>query len=117
MDNEAKMPTIVYEEMDSLEIRNLIKTHASFQIIGAGGRMNDTVSEIENMIEAESLSCRIYTYGRVGSAAASFLGGPAGVLGVLATVGMGIHNIATYNPDYEIAKHFVSNKLTVSYKK
>ena len=111
------MTKITYEEIDSQKTKDLVKQHKSFEIVGLSGRLSSAVSKIENIIETQDLSCRIYTYGRVASAGASFFGGITGVAGVLSTIGMAVHNVATYDPDYEIAKHLVDNKLSVDYKK
>lgn len=111
------MTTVTYEELDSSNIQDMIKEHKSFEITGLSGRMGSAVSKIENIIESQSLSCRIYTYGRVTSAGATLLGGVTGLAGLAFAVGMAAHNVATYNPDYEIAKHLVDNKLSVKYKK
>jgi len=32
-------------------------------------------------------------------------------------LGVGVHNIVTYNPDYEIAKNKLKGVVTVTYKK
>ena len=111
------MTTITYEELDSPNIKDMIKEHTSFEITGLSGRMGSAVSKIENIIESQGLSCRIYTYGRVASAGATFIGGITGLAGLASAVGMVAHNIATYDPDYEIAKHLVDNKLSVKYQK
>lgn len=108
--------TISYEEIDSSGTRNAIRGHKSFEITGLTGRMGDAVSKIESMIESEDLSCRIYTYGRVASAGATLVGGVTGLAGIASAIGMAAHNIATFNPDYEIAKHLVDSKLSVVYK-
>ena len=108
---------IAYEEFDSSTILELIKERKSFEVTGLSGRMNSTVSKLENTIESQGLSCRIYIYGRFASAGATFLGGVTGLVGLASTVGMAVHNLATLNPDYEIAKHLVDNKLSINYKK
>ena len=108
---------ISYEEIESSETKELISNHKSFEIIGLSGRMGSAVSQIENIIENKGLSCRVYTYGRVASAGATLVGGITGLAGLASTVGMAAHNLATYNPDYEIAKHLVDNKLSINYKK
>jgi len=109
--------TISYDELNWSKITKMIQKHKSFEIIGLSGNLIDTVSTLENTIESENLSCRIYTYGRVASAGATLVGGITGVAGLASVIGMAAHNIATFNPDYEIAKHLVDNKLTVNYKK
>lgn len=71
------------------------------------GRLNlsEAVESIEKAIESKGLKCRVYTKGR------SLIAGGA------SAVGIGIHNLATWNPDYEIAKNLATGSLTVTYKK
>lgn len=109
------MQSVTYEDLDSNKVKSLIENHNSFEIVGLSGRMGSAVSKIEGLIESQGLSCRIYTYGRVAAAGGSLFGGITGVLGLASAIGMAAHNIATYNPDYEIAKHQIDNKLSVNY--
>jgi hypothetical protein len=106
-----------YGSLTSNKAEQLINQRESFEVIGLGGKMGDVVSMIENIIETKGLSCCIYTYGLVAAAGATVLGGPMGVFGLASTIGMAVHNIVTYDPDYELAKHVVDNKLSVTYKK
>lgn len=118
--SEGQITIVAYEELDSPNIKDLIKEHKSFEVRGlhgVSGGMDKAVSKIENLIECQGLSCRIYTYGRVAAAGATLVGGVTGLAGLASAVGMAAHNIATYDPDYEIAKHLVDNKLSVKYKK
>jgi hypothetical protein len=48
--------------------------------------------------------------------AGSFFG-PTAIWGVASAAFMGAHNVATWDPDYEIAKNRVTGTLTVTYKK
>ncbi len=111
------MQSIAYDELKSDSAVKLIKEKSSFTIIGLSGKMSDAVDLIEEQIEKEGYSCRIYTYGRVAAAGGSFFGGITGLLGAASAIGMVAHNLATYDPDFEIAKHIVDNKLVVSYEK
>lgn len=111
------MMSVAYEELDSEKVKNLISDNESFEVVGLSGRMGSAVSKVENLIETQGLSCRIYTYGRVAAAGGSFFGGVTGVVGIASAIGMAAHNLATYNPDYEVAKHVIDNKLSVKYKK
>jgi hypothetical protein len=111
------MTQIRYEDLRSDRVKQLIKNHASFEVTGLSGRMKSAVTQVENLIESEGLRCRIYTYGRIAAAGASFFGGVTGAVGIASAVGMAAHNIATFRPDYEIAKHPINHRLTVKYKK
>lgn len=73
----------------------------------------DTVENLEKLIESQGLTCRVYTAGRIaalGVCAITIVGGVAAGLTIAA------HNIATYNPDYEIA-NFYPTTLAITYKK
>ncbi|MEZ9187687.1 hypothetical protein AB4158_26660 [Vibrio splendidus] len=111
------MEKLQYEDLASGKVKKLIDAKVSFEILGLSGRMGSAVTTLEQLIESSGLSCRIYTYGRVAAAGGSLFGGVTGVLGVASAIGMAAHNIATYDPDYEIAKHKIDNKLSVNYKK
>ena len=106
-----------YAELTGDKLFELVRNRSSFQVTGVGGKMKESVRFVEEGIEGEGLRCRIYTYGRVTAAGGSFFGGITGVLGIASAVGMAAHNIATLNPDYEVAKHMIDNKLTVKYCK
>lgn len=111
------MKSISYGELESGVAEKMIKEKSSFSIVGLSGKMSDAVELIEEQIEKEGYSCRIYTYGRIAAAGGSFFGGITGLLGAASAIGMAAHNLATYDPDFEVAKHLVDNKLVVTYEK
>ena len=111
------MEIITYEDLSGEKAKSLIEKRESFEVLGLSGRMDSAVSKVEYLIESSGLTCRVYLYGRVVAAGASLFGGVTGLLGIASAVGMAAHNLATYNPDYEVAKHKIDNKLTVKYKK
>lgn len=111
------MKRISFDDLRFTATKELIKNQESFEVVGCSGRLTEAAKKVEQLIEAEGMRCRIYTYGRVAAAGASFFGGITGVVGVASAVGMAAHNVATFNPDYEIAKHRIDNMLTVKYKK
>lgn len=82
-----------------------------FEVVGLSGRMNEAVVVLEAAIEARGNTVRIYTAGRLGTTAASALLMPWAAIAGIATVAL--HNALTFNPNFEIAKHLVDNKLTV----
>ena len=59
------------------------------------------------------MRCRIYTRNRAATATALAWTGP----GLAALAGIAAHNLATYNPDYEIGRAVVDQKIYVTYKK
>lgn len=111
------MKRISFDDLRFTTTKEMIKNQESFEVTGCGGKMGEAAKKVEELIESQGMRCRIYTYGRVAAAGASLFGGVTGVLGVASAVGMAAHNVATLNPDYEIAKHRIDNMLTVKYKK
>lgn len=108
---------IPYEDLLADSTRELIVNHESFEVVGLRGRMGSAINQLEYLIESEGLSCRVFTYGRIASASTIVFSGITGLVGLASTVGIAVHNIATFNPDYEIAKHLVEKKLVVKFKK
>jgi hypothetical protein len=111
------MKKLKYEEFEAGQTVALIENKESFEVLGLTGKMISTVKSIENQIETAGLKCRIYTYGRIAAAGGSVFGGITGVAGLASAAGIAAHNLLTYNPDYEISKHHVDNKIIVTYKK
>ena len=83
--------------------KEFIKQRKSFQVWGLENKMSDAVAFLEKTMEEEFLTSRVYLSGR-----SRF---------VLTWIPMIVHNIATYDPDYEIAKCKVDNILIVTYKR
>ena len=81
-------------------------------------RMSEVVAFLEKAMEVRSLKCRVYTKGRAAAMGVGLLVPLVG-LAETAIIGAAIaaHNVATWNPDYEIAKNPVSSTLTVTYQK
>lgn len=115
----SKKDLIKFEpiEMTREKLAQLVDARESFEIVGVRD-ITDMVHLLETAIEKKSLRCRVYTEYR-----SSVMGGmviPTGVTqaaGLATLVGVGVHNLATFNPDYEIAKNKVTNSVTVKYKK
>lgn len=77
----------------------------------------DALRTVEKIIEDKGFKVRVYTKGRATSLVAGVIPGPTIVLGWAAGIGIGAHNLATFNPDYEIAKNPATGTLTVVYKR
>lgn len=113
--NVSTHPASTYRiTIDALKehIDGLISNHESFTVIGLGGEMLDCTEYLEKQIERKSLSCRVYTKGRLAAAGGGALLGGAGLLGL---IGIAAHNIATLNPDYEIARNPIDHEIEVTY--
>lgn len=91
----------------------LVKKFASFTLQAVSDQ-SEMVRRLEQHIEARGMTCRIYTENRGGCGRGAAL--VTGV-GVAAVVAIAAHNIATWDPDYEIAKNFVEKKISVNFKK
>ncbi|UNB63761.1 hypothetical protein [Pseudomonas syringae group genomosp. 7] len=102
-------------EISNEEISSMISAKRSFKIKDIESDFfGDTVETVEKLIESQGLTCRIYTAGRItalGVTALTVIGGVAAGLAIAA------HNIATYNPDYKIAKLYTTKTLIITYNK
>ncbi|PTT92338.1 hypothetical protein DBR45_54020 [Pseudomonas sp. HMWF031] len=106
-----------------------IKAHDSFVLeCGEYDRYSNTLTWLEQAIEKQGLSVRIYMRARklsmssfAGFVGAGVIGAPVAIgavaVGLVAGVGIAAHNLATLNPDYEIGKHPLGSTLYVDYKK
>lgn len=100
-------------------LQELIEANRSFEITGleAEGAMAEMIGRLEAVMARLHKTNRVYTVGRSAVVAAAAI--PTGVTqltGAAAAIGIGLHNFATYNPDYEIAKHLLDKKLSVNKK-
>jgi hypothetical protein len=102
--------------MDDEWVNDLLDARSSF--VQTGVDKSQAVRVLEALIERKGMSCRIYTENRSAAMGAALI--PTGftqLTAIVTAIGVGVHNVATYNPDYEIGKHPIENKLTVNYKK
>ncbi|WP_236201240.1 hypothetical protein [Pseudomonas pseudonitroreducens] len=105
-------------EISNEKIIEKIKKKESFTLANIESiKLHSTVETLERLIESQGLKCRIYTFGRIAAAGASVAGGVTGLLGALSGIAIAAHNIATWNPDYEIAKNLFASSIHVTYKK
>lgn len=107
------------KQVSNEKISSLINTKSSF-VLEDIDRLNigEAVESLEKIIESKKMSCRVYSKGRAATVAAIALPiSPAVLGGWAAAVAIGAHNLATWNPDYEIAKNLATGTLTVTYKK
>jgi hypothetical protein len=111
------MKRIQYEDLSTSTLTQLINRKETFEVVGLGGRLLSAVKTVENKIEASGMTCRVFTAGRIGAVAGSFFGGITGAVGILSAASIALHNIATFNPDYEIEKNPIDNRIVVKFKK
>ncbi|MFU2058510.1 hypothetical protein ACLSZY_03050 [Avibacterium volantium] len=72
---------------------------------------------VEAAIEKNGFTCRVYTENRAAGVGAALFSGVGGVIGAATAIGIAVHNLATYNPDFEIGKNLIDKKINVTYKK
>lgn len=104
------------DELTNAKLDSLIDSKVSFQVVSIQ-HMGSVVEKIEGRIEKAGLSCRVYTEYRSAAVAGSVLGGITAIAGVASAAAIAAHNLATWNPDYELGKNQVKGQLSVVYKK
>lgn len=105
------------DELSKEKIEGLIKNKESFQVVAVKD-IGTVVNKVEGMVEKLNLSCRVYSEMRTAAIAGIAIPTPVTILGGLAAAaGAAAHNIATYNPDYEIGKNYIKKHINVIYKK
>lgn len=117
MSKDIDIAKFTSDEMTSEKLAELISEKASFQIVAVKS-ISSVVNTVEGAIEKKGLRCRVYTEYRSASMAGMVI--PTGftqVVGLYSALGIGIHNLATFNPDYEIGKNKPAGTVTVIYKK
>lgn len=107
------MQKVTASELTDSLIDQMIADRDSFEVIGVGD-ISDVVAKLEGRLEKKGFSCRVYTEYRAAALAGEMV---IGGLGIFAAAGMAIHNLATYNPDYEIGKNKLNSSVSVTYKK
>lgn len=111
------LPIILAKDLTKSNLDDLISARDSFIITGVPN-FSLLIAQLERSIEEKGMKCRVYTENRsLAIAAAAIPTGITQLAGVASAVGIGIHNLFTFNPDYEIAKNISSSKITVTYKK
>lgn len=97
------------------QLNQLIAERQSFEVWDVTmDNMQEVVELLETTIESTRLTCRIYTKGRWMAAAAGLVYPPAAAA---VLTGIAIHNVTTYNPDYEICRDLANGRLIIQYDK
>lgn len=108
---------VLANDLTESALKELIANKKSFQVIDVDD-ISLGVKRIEREIERQQMSCRVYTeYRTAGIAGIVVPTGLTQVLGIATAIGVGIHNVVTYNPDYEIGKNKLGSHISVLYKK
>lgn len=115
-ENDHISHTIKYN--NESDLKKAIQAHRTFRVICNKGGQSFIANWLETEIESQGLKCRIYTSKRSALMASSLI--PTGVTqvaGIVAAIGIAAHNIATYNPDYEIVKDTIGSDISVYFRK
>ena len=117
MSENLQIASFNADSLTKEELKDLLHDRKSFDITNVTD-ISETVKRVEFEIEHQekNLSCRVYTEYR-SSAVAGSLWSPTVILGAVSAVAIGVHNLATWNPDYEIGKNYVKRTISVRYKK
>jgi hypothetical protein len=110
---ECKFKSVSFSELKAGGAKLLVDEYQSFEVFSLEGKQSDAIDILEKLIESRKLSCRVYTANRLAVAGGALFGGVTGIFSLASVVAIAAHNLATLNPDYEIIKYMVDDKLTV----
>ena len=114
---EIDIENFTTDDITSEKLNNLIEERKSFKIVAVKD-IGFMINKIEGTIEKRDLSCRVYSEYRSVAMGAVAIPTPVTLIGGLAAmVGTAAHNLATFNPDYEIGKNKIKSTVTVIYQK
>lgn len=117
MTDTAIIENYTADEISMAKLNDLVARKVSFKIFMVED-ISIMVKRIEGTIDKNRMRCRVYTeYRSATMAAAAIPTGVTQITGLATALGIGIHNIATINPDYEIAKNSINDTVTATYKK
>ena len=92
-------------------IEKEIAEKGSFTVHVINDDILDYCSRIEHIIEASDMSCRVRTKNRTLINFGLVLGG-VGLAGFMAQM---LHNMVTFNPDWEVIRNPLNNQIQVTY--
>ncbi|AWH87901.1 hypothetical protein [Limnobaculum parvum] len=105
------------DDLGDDELAYLIKHRKSFQVVGVRN-ITSVVNKLESTIESLGYRCRVYSEYRAALMAGALIPVPVALFaGWGAAIGAAVHNLSTFNPDFEIAKNKLQGTVTVKYKK
>ncbi len=109
---EQRLEELLFDKpVDEFEIKCVNDWHLVID-----GETTYIPTMLEKIIEDNEHSCRIYLQARRGFLMSISVPVVGQMLGAATAIGMAAHNLATYNPDFEIRKG-MSNKVRVTNKK
>ena len=112
----TKLQVVIFNGWESLEakVTTLIAEKSSFAVVDVpSGKQSLAVEMVERAIELTGMKCRVRTANRgwaIGALSVLTLGTAAA-----AAAAVGVHNLATKDPDYEIVKEMFGSDIQVNY--
>lgn len=103
------------KEISDEEVSKLIDDRRSFVLENvARTSMSEAIEALEKLLKSKGLTCRVYTKGRAAALGAMAIPNPVtAAVGLGSAAFIGGHNLATFNPDYEIAKNLATGTITL----
>lgn len=89
------------------KIRELIKIRRSFKIVNLPQKQQgfNIIKLLESLMKEQKMRCRVYTKFRSLLLGSAIIPTPITIaIGGITALGISVHNLATYSPDFEIAK-------------
>lgn len=112
-----ELKKIIAAQLSEQALADLVSKRYSFQVLDIYD-ISLAVSRIEHEIEKQGLRCRVYSeYRSTVVASAAIPTGLTQAVGLATAVGIGVHNLFTINPDYEIGKNKLAKTVTAIFKK
>jgi hypothetical protein len=115
----------VVSGLDEVAVEDLVRSRATFEVIGLRGNFKAGIKMVETKIESLGMKCRVKSDTKSALAQGGALGAVLAVMSAPVTIAVGVigtaasvgHSLSTYDPDYEILKDYINKKLIVRYKK
>jgi len=115
--SKADIEKYTSDDLSTEKLDELIKNRKSFQVVAVKD-IGYMVNKLEGAIEKKDLKCRVYSEFRTAAIAGIAIPTPVTIFGgIAAAAGAAVHNIATFNPDYEIGKNYVKKSISVIYQR
>jgi len=118
--SKENMDNFLPDELDKDKLIELLSNKQSFRVVGIDSTRK-TVKQIEAVIEKLNMTSRVYTENRSALMGAGWIPNPLVgftlATSLVTTAGITVHNLLTFNPDYEIRKNYIKSTITVVYKK
>jgi len=104
------------DDLSTEKLDKLIDSRKSFKVVAVKD-IGYLVNKLEGAIEKKDLTCRVYTEFRTAVISAGLFTPFTIIESLAAGAGVAAHNLATFNPDYEIGKNKIKSHISVIYQR